>query len=158
MDRLTRFINSIIANGTAATVKEYSGGTQCPCMISRGTEAPAYSADWHRRNPSATNCNGTGLIGSTTSTVSIKTMVIDAKAVGDEVDRSGKWTEIGKLEADDVALYGAVKVSDGSNYSFADLTDKNEITVLGNTYAVKYTLKIPIDGTVVTAALCRRLS
>jgi len=85
-------------------------------------------------------------------------MVIDAKAVGDEVDRSGKWTEIGKLEADDVALYGAVKVSDGSNYSFADLTDKNEITVLGNTYAVKYTLKIPIDGTVVTAALCRRLS
>ncbi len=123
MTAAKRLLQSIIRNGTIATVKTFTGGTQCPCMISRGSEAPAYSLDWHRRNPTATNCSGTGEIGATESTVTIKTMPIAAKAIGDAVKRGGAWVDIGEIKTGDLALYGAVKTSDGTNYSFDGLAD-----------------------------------
>lgn len=157
MDAAKRLLQSIIRNGTIATVKTFTGGTQCPCMISRGSEAPAYSLDWHRRNPTATDCEGIGEINATETTVTIKTMPIDAQAIGDAVKRGGAWVDVGEIKTGDLALYGAVKTSDGTNYSFDGLTDKNEITLIGYKYAVKYVLRLPIAGEIITAAIVRRL-
>lgn len=156
MTNAERFLLSILKNGVDATITVYSGGTQCPCMISRGSEAPAYSADWHRRNPTATDCEGTGLINSTTSTVKLKTMIIDAALIGDALKSVGEMVDIG-IKSGDMALYGAVNSETMGNYSLADLTDKNIITVLDVTYSVKRVYRIPMGETVITAAVIRRL-
>jgi hypothetical protein len=158
MTHAQRFLVSVLRHGTQATVKVFTGGTTCPCMTSRGSEAPAYSAEWHRRNPTATDCAGKGTINATQSTDTIKTLPIEATAIGDIVRTSGIIVDIGEIKAGDVALYGGVKISDGTNYSFDGLKDWNEITVNSRVYAAKKVIRIPMGDTVITAALCRRVS
>lgn len=156
MSHFEAFLLNLMRHGVPATVLEYTAGKVCPCMTSRDTGAPAYSADWHRRNPTAEDCGGSGTIEETTVGTSILTMPIDAMAVGNSVRESGFFAEIGKVDSGDFALYGAVKASDGSLFSFEALTSKNVITLLGNQYTVKKTMRIPISGVVVSLALVKK--
>ncbi|HQI49888.1 MAG TPA: hypothetical protein PLN61_14640 [bacterium] len=145
----------------AATVREFTAGTQCPCMISRDSAVPTYSADWHRRNPAAEACNGTGMIGETTVETAVKTIPMDAQAIGNLsnlIKQGGSFTDIGNIDVGDYLLYGAVRTSTGALFSFESLGDKNVITLLGKTYAIKETMLVPVGGTVVSMVLVKRVS
>lgn len=139
-------------------VREFTVGTQCPCMISRDAAVPTYSADWHRRNLAAEACNGTGMIGETTVETAIKTIPMDAQAIGNMVKQGGTFSEIGNIEAGDYLLYGAVRASTGTLFSFESLGDKNVITLLGKAYAIKETMLVPVGDTVVSMVLVKRVS
>lgn len=156
MSHAEAFRLNLLRHGAPATVLEYTAGKTCPCMTSRDANAPAYSVDWHRRNPTAEDCGGSGIIEETTVETAILTIPIDAMAVGSLIRESGFLSEVGKIDAGDFALYGAVKVSDGSLFSFEALSSKNIITLLGKQYTVKKTMLIPISSVVVSLALIKR--
>ncbi len=158
MTHVQRYINSVLRHGVAATVREFTAGTQCPCMISRDSAVPTYSADWHRRNPAAEACNGTGMIGETTVETAVKTIPMDAQAIGNLIKQGGSFIEIGNIDAGDYLLYGAVKTSNGALFSFESLGDKNVITLLGKAYAIKETMLVPVGDTVVSMVLVKRVS
>lgn len=157
MTNAKRLLLSIFRHGTVASVKEYSGGQQCPCMVSRGGTVPAYSKEWHRRNQAAADCAGTGVINSTTTQVEIKTMVIDAAAYGNAVKGSGLNVEFGTIEKGDLAIYGAVKTVDGANYSLVGLRDENTVTIFGKGYCVKSAVTVFVDGEEIDVALVGRV-
>lgn len=158
MTHVQRYINSVLRHGVAATVREFTAGTQCPCMISRDSAVPTYSADWHRRNPAAEACNGTGMIGETIVETAVKTIPMDAQAIGNLIKQGGSFTDIGNIDVGDYLLYGAVRTSTGALFSFESLGDKNVITLLGKAYAIKETMLVPVGDTVVSMVLVKRVS
>lgn len=158
MTNRERILQTIYRYGVPATVSILSGGTACPCLTSRDSANPTYSADWHRRNPTSADCHGTGVINSTTTAITIKTMPMSVSALAGTVRPDGKEVEIGKIDIGDMVLYGAVKISDASHYDFSVLSESNEIKLNSQKYCVKDVVFIQVENDPITAAICKRVS
>lgn len=67
LTHLQRVRQSLKYRGQSAT-KSTLAGTACPCINS---ETLIPSREWHRDNPTAADCSGTGLISSTRTNLTI---------------------------------------------------------------------------------------
>jgi len=76
-----RIRNQMKYRGQSAT-KSTLAGTACPCIDS---ETLIPSREWHRDNPTAADCGGTGLINSTRTNLSIYAFIQPPD--GDELEK-----------------------------------------------------------------------
>jgi len=105
-----------------ATLTTVTGDT-CPCM-EQGRKN--YSPDWHVANPGEDDCEGTGLINTSTTTINIKAVFSPVGLAGNSIPTMKEFIEtIGEIQKDDLFLWGTVNTADGS---FADLSGKSEYT------------------------------
>lgn len=134
-------------------------GTVCPCMTWRDADRPSYSAEWHSLNPLADNCNKTGLIDTTTTTVAIKAMFIAAGLMANMSMLSKEaLTLIGELQNDDLVMYGAVNASSGEFYDVSGLSEYNDkITYNSIDYIVRHHYNADFDANVGQVAVLKRI-
>ena len=120
---------SVLARyGTTATM-EVVAGTACLCMAGRG----AYSPEWHRLNPTAASCAGTGLISRATTTASIKAMFYEAGIAGDEIRKNFSAEIIGQVKDTDLFMIGTLNASTGAQVI---LSQDANITIGSQKYKV----------------------
>ncbi len=101
--------------GTLTTI----AGTTCPCMASRDSANPSYSADWHRRNTGAAACNGTGKITTTPTTINVKFgAAYSMGTAGAEIKNLNLERAIGELDLRDMIVIDWVN-SSGTRLDFA---------------------------------------
>ena len=152
-------MQDIVRNGQAATISVVTG-TTCPCMTSVDSSRPSYSAEWHRINPAAAACNGTGLISRTTTTVNIKAYFFPINASGNMVPMVAmKLAEIGELDEKDLMMFGPVNTADNTFYSLSSLYDRKDvITYQSKTYLVRHYFPLTIGETICELALLKRVS
>lgn len=137
-----RFLSWLNRYGEAATLSVITGSA-CPCMSYKGRDS--YSEQYHRDNPSAADCGGTGLISSTTTTTNIKAIFSPPGLVGTSIPGGREFIEsIGEVQADDLLLWGTVDTSDGSFETLAGYTDYNAyITYDSKKYFIRDVSSIP---------------
>lgn len=137
MSKQANFIRHCVRKGHSLTFTITTGDT-CPCMSWRGV---GYSKDWHRTgNPGADvpDCNGTGLINTSTSNKTIKGFIVSEVMLGERNLPESVKTEIGKLDSAYMLLYGQVDISNNSFYSLADFVERETLfTYSGDTYKVR---------------------
>jgi len=117
----TRLLNAIIRYGNTATLVYYTGD-QCPCMISRDSGRPQYSAEWHENNPAPDNenCLKTGLINKTAYNLTCLGFIylVDFKEDSRAVNKY-EFKEIGLFEDCDLVAIGLVN---SSTNAFVDVS------------------------------------
>jgi hypothetical protein len=157
MSDQANFVQDVVRNGQAATASIISG-TTCPCMTSRDSTRPSYSAEWHRNNLSAADCLGTGKISRTTTTVNLKAYFFPVAAVGNSIPMTNfTKSVIGELDEKDLMLFGAVNTATNALYSLSAMVErKDTITYNGNTYLVRHVFQLTIGETVGEWALLKR--
>jgi hypothetical protein len=136
--------------GTTASM-EVVTGTACPCIAGRG----AYSPEWHRLNPAAASCAGTGLISRSTTTTSIKAMFYEAGILGDEIRRNFSQEIIGQVKDTDIFMIGTLNTSTGAQVT---LTADANITVGSNKYKVWHISNLMTGDVCAQWAILRRLT
>jgi hypothetical protein len=118
-----RFLSWLYDFGSAATLNIVTG-TACPCMVSRDSTKSEYSPEWHRNNPTALVCSGTGVITTTTTTTNIKAIIHPPGVMFNSIYAPKETlVPIGELQKDDMLFWGSVNTSTGA---FVDLSGKNE--------------------------------
>jgi len=127
--------------GTTATVTQVTG-TVCPCKKDRGS-----SFEWHRLNPSAENCNGTGLINKTTTTTSVKAFFTNRLQSLMVFLHQYKKSEIGELDGADMFMFGVAKAADASYFDISGLKETgdnraNKVTFNSQDYLVRHVYSI----------------
>lgn len=159
MTKQTRFCMHLLRKGASATLSSVTG-TQCPCMISRDADNPEYSHEWHRLYPDADDCNGTGLIDTTTTTTTIKGMVYPVQAATAAGLLSKEIMEvIGETQKDDLLWLGT---ANGTTGAFVDLSSYTEaddsISYESITYNIRHTFSFPwgSEANVAQAAIFKR--
>ena len=124
MTEVERFLSWLYDYGNEASWVSVTGGTACPCMVNRGSDVYEYSQEWHRNNPASEMCDGTGLIGRTLTTTTIKAIIHPPGVQFNSIyTPKESLTPIGELQIDDMLLWGSVNVSTGA---FVDLSSMDE--------------------------------
>lgn len=122
-DRLVLWLlnNSLVQS---AVLTKVTDGSVCPCMTSRDSDNPSYSAEWHANNPDEEDCNKTGIIGGSTSNVNIKAIIVKPGLAGLAIPiKLETVLPMGEFNDDDMLLYGTAD-ADNDNYESLDgLTD-----------------------------------
>ena len=120
-------------------------GTACPCMTSRDASNPSYSEEWHRNNSGEDDCNGTGLIDTTTVTTTFKAIFSPPGLVGTTIPNGTVLLQqIGEVTDDDLFMWGAVNSSTLAAVSFDGLSEYNDyITKDSIKYAVRDVVDLP---------------
>jgi len=126
-------MNHLSLHGEDAELTSITG-TQCPCWDYRGS---GYSAQYHRDNSSADDCERTGLIDTTTTTKNIKLTVypIGAGVWGTNVPDYIK-TEIGIMTGIDFVAFGTLDADDNVFLSLAAYGSEDTITYDSNDYRI----------------------
>jgi len=146
----TQVAQALARYGTTASM-EVVTGTACPCIAGRG----AYSPEWHRLNPAAASCAGTGLISRTTTTTSIKAMFYEAGFARDEIRRNFSQEIIGQVKDTDVFMIGTANASTGAQVTLS--ADAN-ITIGSNKYKVWHISNLMTGDVSAQWAILRRLT
>lgn len=146
-------------HGHDAALTQISG-TTCPCMTWRDPDNPSYSAEWHRLNPTADPCNGTGLIDTTTTNTSIKAFFYPPTALPNrQILTKEMLAVIGEIAHDDLMLFGSVDATTGV---LVDLTGLNEardyITYNSQKYLARHVFSLHTNIEVGQFALLKRIS
>lgn len=162
MSDQARFQQDVNRYGASATITTVTG-TTCPCMTSRDSARPQYSAQWHRDNPTASDCAGTGLISRSTSTTSIKAYflpaIVGASAMKTGGDVAFSKEVIGELDEKDMIMFGPANASTGALVSIASMVErKDKVTYDGCDYLVRYYFNLPIGSNVTQYALLKRIA
>ena len=103
MSRQDRFMDKIRQHGASAVLSVYTG-TRCPCVLSGGNNA--VSEEWHRLNPSAKYCSGTGLITRTTTATNVKGFFFQIGAINTLGLPEIAKTAVGELSREDLIMVG----------------------------------------------------
>lgn len=144
MSDAVRYRQDLVRYGQTATVAAITG-TACPCMVSRDSARPSYSAQWHRDNTGAAACNGTGLISRTTTSTTIYGLFIPLSAAYQVMRAAEKLAEIGELDNNDMMLYGAT-TSTGTAFDLSALVErKDTITWDGKTFLVRMVFDLGVS-------------
>lgn len=146
----TQVASGLAHYGVTASM-ETVAGTVCPCIAGRG----AYSPEWHRLNPAAASCAGTGLISRSTTTTSIKAMFYEAGILGDEIRRNFSQEIIGQVKDTDVFMIGTANASTGAQVTLS--TDAN-IAIGSNKYKVWHVCNLMTGDVSAQWAILRRLT
>ncbi len=109
----TQIRTALACHGVTANMTVITG-TACPCITSRDPEHPAYSPEWHRLNPAAASCAGTGLISRTNTVTSIRAFFYEAGISGDEIRKLFKTEVIGELSDTDLLMVGTMEATTGA--------------------------------------------
>lgn len=157
MQPQTRFQKSLFHNGQSITVVTKTGST-CPCMTYRDSSKPEYNPGWHRDNPAAAACNGTGIISVTTTSTPAKANVMPfLVAINSAMIRKELLDKIGEIQNDDLCLIGTVKVSDGTFIDLSTLVEKKDyITYNSHNYLVRHTFDYGTTEVVGQIAILKR--
>ena len=128
--------------GNTATATQVTG-TACGCVKSSGS-----SREWHRLHPDDDNCNGTGLVNTTTTTTSVKAFFTNRLQSLMTFLNQYKKTEIGELDDADLFMYGVAKASDASYFDISGLKEtgdnrSNKVTFNSQDYLVRHVYDIP---------------
>lgn len=149
MSARSQFIKHLSHRGQAAVLYSITG-TACPCWTYRGT---GYSKQWHRDNPSADDCNGTGLISSSTASTNIKIFPYPIAAgigsfnISDEIKQA-----IGKINDIDLIVYGTLDTDSHVFKSLVSYTDEDYITYDLNNYRIARVIEL-IAGEIILMKL-----
>ena len=131
-----RFAKWLLRNGETATLIELTGST-CPCMT-HFSDTPSYSKQWHRENPNADDCNGTGIINGTYSRTAIYGIFSPPNLVGNSIPGGKEFIDsIGEIQKDDLIIWG---ITDAS-LNNVNVTYKSEYVTKVTHKGVDYTLK-----------------
>ncbi len=159
MSYKTRFIEWLLRSQLAEdAVLSVVTGKDCPCMISRDSANPSYSAQWHRTNTTATDCAGAGLITTTTATTPIRAVICPPiSIIGGNIPINKEWlAQIGEVQKTDLFVWGSANKTTGA---YVDLSGKSEyhdfITYDSNKYLIRDVTDLPADAGQV-ARLVRR--
>lgn len=146
----TQVAQALARYGVTASMQTVAG-TACPCIAGRG----AYSPEWHRLNPAAASCAGTGLISRTTTTTSIKAMFYESGIAGDEIRKMFSAEIIGQVKDDDLFMIGTQNASTGAQVILAK--DSN-ITIGSYKYKVWHISDLMPGDVCAQWAILRRLT
>ena len=114
-------------------------GDQCPCMISRDANNPTYSEQWHRDNSGEDDCQGTGLINSSTADTTLKCILGTWGIISNSIPGAKKvLTEIGEVNTTDLFGYGFVNTS---TLAFTSLLSYTEYNAYITYSSVEYNIK-----------------
>lgn len=124
------YIRHIESVGSSATWTHVTG-TACPCLTSRGDGSSQYSTEWHRNNPTADDCEGTGLIDTTSTGYAIKAVFSMELETLSNYLKDRIQSKVGDMKNNYMIMYQPIKTSD---YSLIDLEsiDKNADTITWN--------------------------
>jgi hypothetical protein len=123
MTNQNRFLAWLARTTMAQSAKLYTvSGTACPCMSSGNRNS--YSQNWHRLNPTAEDCNGTGKIADTTTYVNIKAVIYSAQQMPRSIHGVEKiLSMIGEVNVDDMILIGTIN---SDTFAYVDLSATTE--------------------------------
>jgi len=157
MTKKERFLKYLYSKGKSITLTYYTGGSVCPCMISRDANNPAYSAQWHIDNSSAEDCNGTGYIEQTEVSTTLKGNIqTELQSLSNFMNRENK-SEIGELQKGDIVLFGQCSASDGSWFDVSNLVeDRDYFTIDSNRYFRRNTTDINFESIVGQVSILKR--
>jgi len=150
-----RFCKYLYRSGSDAILKSITG-TVCPCMTSRSSSYPAYSAEWHRLNPTAIDCNGVGKITTTTKSISIKAVfsigIQSATAFLNSRDKS----PIGEIPDYDLLMFGQC-ISDGSFLDISSYTEQDDYIIYNSSnYVIRNIYDIEYNGMIGQISLLKK--
>ncbi len=153
------FRSDCLANGASATISNTSG-TQCPCMIWRDSENPAYSAEYHRLYPAAEDCGGAGLINRSVTTTNIKAFFTPLNTTISRLFQTKSLQEIiGEHQDADLAMVGAVNTANGQFVDISGLVEREDkITYNAVEYVVRHFYDLSNSERVGQVALLKRKS
>ena len=155
-----RINRTIYKNGHSATVTVVAGDV-CPCMIFEDANNPSYSREWHRLNPTADDCSGTGLINTSSNDTNIKAMFypVALKVQSLNLDKESLDKILGEMQNDDLIMYGAVDISDLSTFDLSILSEYHDkILYRTNYYFVRHLFEIAADSFISQIAFIKRLN
>lgn len=118
----TRLTINLAKNGLPVTFY-YVTGTVCPCTVKRGSHSP----EWHINNPEPDDedCAGLELIDTTETTVSLKIVLSDIRALANTASLSSEIRDaIGQLQNVDFIVEGCAK-TDGSYFDASSYDEAN---------------------------------
>ena len=139
MTNQKRFFLWLIQNDLAESATlTITSGSVCPCMT-YFTDTPSYSAVWHRDiSPTASECNGTGIIHATYTNTKIHAVFAPPGLVGQSIPSGKEFLEsIGEVQKDDLILWGVCNTSAVE----VSLVDRTEYTAKITKATVNYTIK-----------------
>jgi len=157
MSKANAWRRILLNDGTACTVTTITG-TTCPCMTYRPGSGSSYSPQYHLDYPAAENCNGTGLISRTTTTVNAKGLFYTMAFISnkEKIDKE-RLQEIGELNNDDLFIHGLVNTSTGVMIDLTALTEQRDyITFNSINYVVRHLFRSEIDENICHLALLKR--
>src|SRR4030042_1522961 len=140
MTNKERFMIWLLNNklAEAATISTITG-TVCPCMASRDSSNPSYSAEWHVLNPTAAACSGIGLISTTTTSINIKAVFSPLNTAGSTIPTGKEFLEtIGEIQMDDLFMWGTINTDTNA---FIDISGKSEYTSYITKSSIKYVIR-----------------
>lgn len=145
--------------GASATLVYYAGETDCPCKTHRDSSRPAMtSREYHDLYPAATNCNGTGKIGGTRTSVSIKSFIgpislLSFKSLKFPI----KLNDPGLIDMDaDFLMSGALNVATSAFVDLAAVkSPTTTVTWDGKTFKIKHVFDVPVTTNVFDLALLK---
>ena len=151
MSKQSRFMAFCLRNGESATISN-SSGTACPCWNWRGS---GYSPEYHRLYPASANCNGTGLVSSSTAQTSVKAFFYPLGVVGIKIPEDIK-TVIGETVEGDLIMYGTANASTAALVDISALAEQEDyIAYNSKNYKVRKVYDMP-HGTGQVAILVRK--
>ena len=131
----TRLTINLAKNGMPVTFY-YVTGTTCPCTAKRGS----YSAQWHIDNPEPNDedCAGLELIDITETTINLKIVFSDIRALANTASLSSEVRDaIGQLQNVDFIVEGCAK-TDGSYFDASSYDEANSYwTIDGIRYVTR---------------------
>lgn len=145
---------SMAKYGTDAVYK-LTTGTVCPCMSSRDSNKPAYSPEWHRLNPTAAACNGTGLISRVVTSTNVKAFFYEVGIVGDEIKKRFDAAVIGLLKDTDLLVIGTLVSSTGAYMAMAK---EAVFTIGGSDYQVFHISELMTGDVSAQWAILKRMT
>lgn len=129
MKYVDRFLQHVRRAGQSA-VYHHETGDACPCVNS---DTGYCDQEWHRNNPTADDCNGTGLINVAVTDTDVKAFILPKSAVG-ELDR----IKIGLMDNADFLFMGAFKTADGSLFDVSAFNEAfNYVLFQSNKYILR---------------------
>ena len=142
------------ADATLTTVT----GTTCPCRKTSGS-----SREYHRLNPSAADCLGTGQIDTTITETTIKGFFTNRLQSLMTFLNQYKNTEIGEMYDADLFIFGVAKASDASfmdlsGYTESNTNRANKITYQGNDYLIRHVYSVGFTEEVGQVGLLKRVA
>jgi len=158
MSDAVRYMADLYRYGQSATVAVITG-TVCPCMTSRDSSRPSYSAQWHRDNTAAADCLGTGYITRTTTTTTFYGLFHPVSAIGNSIPMMvERMAAVGEIDENDLMMFGAVK-SDGTAFDLSALVErKDKITYDSKTYIVRHVFDLGVSADIGQWALLKRVT
>lgn len=146
-----RFIRYLMRHGVSITATQIAGDA-CPCISNNRS---VYSAQWHADNPSADDCNKTGVINSTTTNTSIKAMLtFDANTLTNFLGIEAKGV-IGEIQKGEVIMYGQCD-TDGDFFDVSEFSERRDyLTYDSIEYFVRDNFKIDFTNNVGQVSILR---